>query len=114
MERLIHWRQLCAAIPEREAVERAWRKLRLTVQVASKLNRSHLIDGEVTYLLPYLGRVELEIATLSIAERPERLVGVLPCVVGQGLTSTVTELRVGHRAQDDGTSWVGDAGITRP
>src|SRR5207302_4056802 len=47
------------AIPEREAMEQAWRKLRLTVQVATKLNRSHLIHGEVTYLLPCLGRLEL-------------------------------------------------------
>ncbi len=48
------------AIPEREAMEAAWRKLRLTVQVATKLNRSHLIHGEVTYLLPCLGRIELD------------------------------------------------------
>ena len=48
------------AIPEREAMEAAWRKLRLTVQVATKLNRSHLIHGEVTFLLPCLGRIELD------------------------------------------------------
>ncbi|HZT87149.1 MAG TPA: FdhF/YdeP family oxidoreductase [Stellaceae bacterium] len=48
------------AIPEREPMEAAWRKLRLTVQIATKLNRSHLIHGEVTYLLPCLGRIELD------------------------------------------------------
>ena len=32
--------------------------MRLTVQVATKLNRSHLINGEVAYLLPCLGRTE--------------------------------------------------------
>ncbi len=48
------------AIPEREAMEAAWRKLRLTVQIATKLNRSHLIHGEITYLLPCLGRIELD------------------------------------------------------
>ncbi|WP_273454818.1 FdhF/YdeP family oxidoreductase [Nevskia ramosa] len=46
------------AVPETEAVERGWRKLRLTVQIATKLNRSHLIHGEVSYLLPCLGRIE--------------------------------------------------------
>jgi molybdopterin-dependent oxidoreductase alpha subunit len=46
------------AIPEREAMEAAWTKLRLTVQIATKLNRSHLINGEVAYLLPCLGRSE--------------------------------------------------------
>jgi molybdopterin-dependent oxidoreductase alpha subunit len=48
------------AIPERGLMEPAWRKLRLTVQVATKLNRSHLIHGEVMYLLPCLGRTELD------------------------------------------------------
>ncbi len=46
------------AIPEREAMERAWTRMRLTVQIATKLNRSHLINGEVAYLLPCRGRIE--------------------------------------------------------
>ncbi len=46
------------AIPERDAMEAAWRQIRLTVQIATKLNRSHLINGEVAYLLPCLGRSE--------------------------------------------------------
>jgi molybdopterin-dependent oxidoreductase alpha subunit len=46
------------AIPEREEMERVWPKMRLTVQIATKLNRSHLINGEVAYLLPCLGRSE--------------------------------------------------------
>ncbi|AJR23507.1 FdhF/YdeP family oxidoreductase [Sphingobium sp. YBL2] len=46
------------AIPEREKMEAAWQRLRLTVQIATKLNRSHLINGEIAYLLPCLGRSE--------------------------------------------------------
>ncbi|EQB15212.1 FdhF/YdeP family oxidoreductase [Novosphingobium lindaniclasticum] len=46
------------AIPEREKMEAAWQNLRLTVQIATKLNRSHLINGEVAFLLPCLGRSE--------------------------------------------------------
>lgn len=46
------------AIPEREKMEAAWTRLRLTVQIATKLNRSHLVNGEVAYLLPCLGRSE--------------------------------------------------------
>ncbi len=49
------------AVPETDAVERAWRKLRLTVQIATKLNRSHLVHGEVSYLLPCLGRSERDV-----------------------------------------------------
>ena len=48
------------AVPETVLVEAAWRKLRLTVQVATKLNRSHVIHGEVAYLLPCLGRIEVD------------------------------------------------------
>ena len=40
-------------------MEPAWRELRLTVQIATKLNRSHLVHGEAAYLLPCLGRTEM-------------------------------------------------------
>jgi molybdopterin-dependent oxidoreductase alpha subunit len=46
------------AIPDTDAMEEAWTKMRLTVQIATKLNRSHLVNGEVAYLLPCLGRTE--------------------------------------------------------
>jgi molybdopterin-dependent oxidoreductase alpha subunit len=48
------------AVPETEAMERAWRKLRLTVQISTKLNRSHLIHGEIAYVLPCLSRLEID------------------------------------------------------
>jgi len=46
------------AVPEREKMEAAWPRLELTVQIATKLNRSHLINGKVAYLLPCLSRTE--------------------------------------------------------
>ena len=49
------------AIPEREAMEKAWTRMRLTVQVATKLNHSHLVNGEIAYLLPCLGRTEEDV-----------------------------------------------------
>ena len=48
------------AAPDTVALETAWRRLRLTVQVGTKLNRSHLIHGEVQFLLPCLGRIEID------------------------------------------------------
>jgi molybdopterin-dependent oxidoreductase alpha subunit len=48
------------AVPETGLMEAAWRKLRLTVQVSTKLNRNHLIHGEVSYILPCLGRIEID------------------------------------------------------
>jgi len=50
---------LCAA-PDTRRLEAAWRQLHLTVHVATKLNRSHLIHGRISYLLPCLGRIEID------------------------------------------------------
>jgi molybdopterin-dependent oxidoreductase alpha subunit len=41
-------------------MEAAWRKLGLTVNIATKLNRSHVIHGKIAYLLPCLGRLEID------------------------------------------------------
>jgi molybdopterin-dependent oxidoreductase alpha subunit len=46
------------AIPEQRAVEEAWPSMKLTVQIATKLNRSHLVNGATAFLLPCLGRTE--------------------------------------------------------
>ncbi len=46
------------AVPDTDAMEAGWRKLRLSVQIATKLNRSHVVHGEIAYLLPCLGRIE--------------------------------------------------------
>lgn len=48
------------AVPETAMMEAGWRELELTVQIATKLNRSHLIHGKAAYLLPCLGRTELD------------------------------------------------------
>lgn len=48
------------AVPDTDLMEKAWRKLRLTVAIATKLNRSHVIHGEIAYLLPCLGRLEID------------------------------------------------------
>jgi molybdopterin-dependent oxidoreductase alpha subunit len=48
------------AAPDSERIEEAWRELRLTVAIATKLNRSHVIHGQVSYLLPCLGRIEID------------------------------------------------------
>ena len=48
------------AIPDRGRMEAAWRKIGLTVNVATKLNRSHLIPGVASYILPVLGRIEID------------------------------------------------------
>jgi molybdopterin-dependent oxidoreductase alpha subunit len=48
------------AIPDHGQMEPAWRRLRLTVNVITKLNRSALLPGEVSYILPVMGRLEVD------------------------------------------------------
>lgn len=48
------------AVPETGLMEEAWRQMPLSVQIATKLNRSHLVHGKVAYLLPCLGRIEID------------------------------------------------------
>jgi len=51
---------LVRSVPDRARIEPAWRKLRLTVTVATKLNRSQLVHGEIAYILPCLSRIEID------------------------------------------------------
>jgi formate dehydrogenase major subunit len=49
------------AISDTMAAEAAMRGARLTVQVSTKLNRSHVITGEEALILPALGRTEIDV-----------------------------------------------------
>ncbi len=49
---------LVRSVPDRLQTEPAWGRLRLTINVATKLNRSHLVHGEISYVLPCLSRIE--------------------------------------------------------
>jgi formate dehydrogenase major subunit len=50
-----------AAVPDWVRVQAAMRKLDLTVHIATKLNRSHLVHGKEALILPCLGRTEIDI-----------------------------------------------------
>jgi molybdopterin-dependent oxidoreductase alpha subunit len=49
-----------AAAPDTTATFKAMRKLDLTVQIATKLNRGHLVHGREAFILPCLGRTEID------------------------------------------------------
>ncbi len=49
------------AVPETDAMEAAWSRLRLSVQISTKLNRAHLIHGAVSYILPCLARTDVDV-----------------------------------------------------
>ena len=48
------------AVPETNLVEAAWARVPLSVQVSTKLNRGHLIFGDKAYILPVIGRLEID------------------------------------------------------
>ncbi|MQY09556.1 FdhF/YdeP family oxidoreductase [Actinomadura macrotermitis] len=49
------------ATPDSAVTEAAMRNCRLTVQVSTKLNRSHAVTGEQALILPTLGRTERDV-----------------------------------------------------
>ena len=50
-----------SATPDTEYTAQAISRVGLTVQVSTKLNRSHLVTGETALILPCLGRTEIDI-----------------------------------------------------
>lgn len=51
---------LVRSVPDRARIEAAWRGLQLNVNIATKLNRSHLEHGKDAWLLPCLSRIEID------------------------------------------------------
>ena len=51
---------LLAAAPDTDYTSEAMRRCRMTVHIATKLNRGHLVPGEVSIVLPCLGRSEVD------------------------------------------------------
>jgi len=52
---------LVSATPDTETTEAALRHCALTVQVSTKLNRSHLVTGRAALILPSLGRTDKDV-----------------------------------------------------
>ena len=75
------------AIPETDIMERAWRDLQLTVQIVTKLNRGALIHGAAAYLLPCLGRIEIDRQASGVQfVTVEDTTGPLSCLARPGRT----------------------------
>ncbi|QQN73689.1 FdhF/YdeP family oxidoreductase [Croceicoccus sp. YJ47] len=52
---------LAQAVPDHERVHRAWGEMELTVHIATKLNKTHLMPGKSSWILPCLVRAEEDI-----------------------------------------------------
>jgi molybdopterin-dependent oxidoreductase alpha subunit len=51
----------CVAAPDPAQTFPAMQRLDLTVNIATKLNRTHLLHGRESYILPCLGRTEIDV-----------------------------------------------------
>ena len=49
---------LAKAVPDHERVHKAWQQMDLTVHIATKPNKTHMMPGKAAYLLPCLVRSE--------------------------------------------------------
>ena len=56
------------ATPDSALVAKAMASLQLTVHVATKLNHSHLVPGKISYILPCLGRTEIDRNSRGVAQ----------------------------------------------
>lgn len=56
------------ATPDSALIAKALRNQKLTVNIATKLNHSHLLPGEVSYVLPCLGRTEIDRNAKGVAQ----------------------------------------------
>ena len=59
---------ILSAMSDTESVAQGLRKIDLTVQISTKLNRSHLITGKQALILPCLGRTEIDPAGFVTVE----------------------------------------------
>ncbi|TPW29866.1 FdhF/YdeP family oxidoreductase [Pararhizobium mangrovi] len=109
------------AVPETERVETAWRELDLHVQIATKLNRNHLLASKATYLLPCLGRMDRDTQEsgdqwVSIEDSTANIHGSFgshPPVSDMLLSepkivAEIAKATVGGKAKVPWDEWVGD------
>ena len=114
------------AVPETGLIEPAWRRLELTVQIATKLNRSHLVHGKVSYLLPCRGRIEIDRqASGPQAVTVEDSTGCMHGSRGvtepaspellseQAIVAGIAKALLDPNPHIDWDRWVGDYGVVR-
>ncbi|WP_250501085.1 FdhF/YdeP family oxidoreductase [Caballeronia sp. GAWG1-5s-s] len=117
---------LVRSVPDRLQTEPAWSSLRLTINVATKLNRSHLVHGEISYVLPCLSRIEFHRTRLG--EQAVSMEDSTGCMHGsKGVTEPASEkaraeqfivagiakATLGSRSTVDWDAWSDDYSLVR-
>lgn len=114
------------AIPEQGAMEQNWSRLDLSVQIATKLNRGHLFTGKAAYLLPCLGRSELD--QQESGPQTVTMEDSLSCVHGSigkhepassdlksepAIVAGLAKAALAPNPKVDWDRWIGDYGLIR-
>ncbi len=100
-----------SAAPDTEATAAALRRCQLTAHVATKLNRGHLVHGKLAFLLPCLGRTEVDLQqgkrqfvtcenSMGVVQRSE---GQLPPASKELLSEPAIVARLAHAVLGDRT-----------
>ncbi|WP_425230180.1 FdhF/YdeP family oxidoreductase [Sphingomonas sp.] len=114
------------AVPDTETMAPAWEDLELVVNIATKLNRTHLWPGKTTYLLPCLGRIELDrqaggAQTVTMEDSFSRIYGstgrVAPAadtlLSEAAIVAGIATATLAPNPKVDWTAWAGDYGLVR-
>jgi molybdopterin-dependent oxidoreductase alpha subunit len=114
------------ATPDNAVMAEAWQKLKLTVQVSTKLNRSHVIHGERAFILPCLGRIERDQQASGLqAVTVEDATGCMHGSVGHArpaspdilsepkIVAELAKATVAGKANVDWDAWVDDYSLIR-
>ncbi|ATI57142.1 formate dehydrogenase [Sphingomonas melonis TY] len=117
---------LARAVPDTARIEPAWQTLDLTVSIATKLNRTHLLPGKTCYLLPCLGRIETdEQATgpqaVTMEDSFSRIYGsrgrATPAadtlLSEPAILAGIAKATLDPNPKVDWDAWVGDYGLVR-
>ena len=97
---------LISAMSDTQRVAEAIRKIGLTVQISTKLNRSHLVTGREALILPCLGRTEIDPGGFVTVENSMGLVhsskGTLEPASDALLSEPEIVCRIGHGLYPNG------------
>ena len=114
------------AIPDTAQMEPVWRRQRLTVHIATKLNRGHIVPGEVCYLLPCLSRIETDMQatgpqTVAVEDSSSMIHASFGDKIPAGpnlksepdIVAAIAEATLAPNPKVDWRKWVGDYSLVR-
>lgn len=117
---------LARAVPDTDRIEPAWQQMGLTVHIATKLNRTHLLPGKTSYILPCLSRIERDeqasgVQSVTVEDSMSLIHGstgkVDPAsddlLSEPAIVAGMAKASIGHLSKPDWDAWVDDYGRVR-